>query len=168
MALTSFHFIVMFFILIGVIYDFKTRRIPNLLNLLILVICLVLSAVLGVSSSFLLFTLGVFTSFGLGTISFALRILGGGDIKLLLALSPLFGWQENIELYFYSFLWGAGLGLVNSLLKNESKLVLFNLFSLIKYRNSADIKTSPIPFSVAILFGYLSLVLAQAKGISLL
>jgi prepilin peptidase CpaA len=71
-------------------WDLAYRRIPNLLNLAAISLALALSASRG-SPQLALSLKGMAMGLGIGLIPFALRMLGGGDVKSLMALGAFAG-----------------------------------------------------------------------------
>lgn len=84
------------------------------------------------------------------------KTLGGGDVKLLIAISPLFAWLDFGGLLIYSLFWGAILGLVSVLVRGEIKSFAQNLSGMALKNPIDPAKLHKIPFTVAILFGFLS------------
>jgi prepilin peptidase CpaA len=71
-------------------WDLAYHRIPNLLNLAAILMALALSASRG--TPYLVLSLkGIAMGTGIGLVPFALRMLGGGDIKSLMALGAFAG-----------------------------------------------------------------------------
>jgi Flp pilus assembly protein protease CpaA len=100
--------------------------------------------------------------------TFLLRILGGGDIKLILVLSLYLSWLQSCEFIIYSFCWGALFGLIKTGLDRRLNLLFFDTLSLIKKQKNTDTNSNPIPFTVAIMLGFYSEVVALALGVSIL
>ncbi len=87
---------------------------------------------------------------------YLLRILGGGDVKIFIAVSPLLSWQEIAITLFASIVWGALLGVFQVILKGELKSFLHNLFSIFNRNKLPGHVVHKIPFTAALLFGFLS------------
>ncbi len=118
--------IIAYALVVGV-WDFFCRRIPNALSLAALATALTISALAGGKQ--LIFSLkGAALGLGLGLVPFALKILGGGDVKVLTALGSLVGTAALWEIFFYANISLGGLVLLTLL----TKLVV----SLYKSRNS--------------------------------
>ena len=96
-------------------------------------------------------------AFGLGLPLFVLGILGGGDIKLYIAFGLA---TANPSVVFwvliYSFFWGALLGLTQSLLSGNLKLLLGKLVYAFTQNPKDAISVAKIPYTVAFLFGWLT------------
>ncbi len=92
-------------------WDLFRRRIPNVLSLVALACALSISAM--DSTRQLVFSLkGTAMGLGLGLLPFALKILGGGDVKVLAVLGSLVGPTALWEIFFYAILSLSMLGLL--------------------------------------------------------
>ena len=89
------------FILLGiaVVTDVRSRRIPNWLNLLIVVTGLGNAAFSGVPVSFTHALLGMLAGFGILIIPFALGAMGGGDVKMLAGIGAWLGAMATVQVY---------------------------------------------------------------------
>lgn len=168
--------------------DVATRRIPNLLTYPALVLGLVLNVLLApvlrvagadvavvwlgatetATSALLGFGLCAF----LGVVSFIVRGLGGGDVKLIAALGALLGLGTVVGVLFNALLFAGVIGLVNWALQGtlvpRLQVVATNLLATLVTRDGAkDIYPfgrSEAPFGLAVLLG---LLLAEVFGIRL-
>jgi prepilin peptidase CpaA len=86
-------------------FDVRTRRIPNLLCVAFLFVGLVLRAVTGGLGALALGLAGAAIGVALLLAPFALRLLGGGDVKLLGAIG---GWL-GVATIFHAALFGLAL-----------------------------------------------------------
>lgn len=89
-----------------------------------------------------------------GLLIFQLNIMGGGDVKLLIALSLWIGWQPQTLLYF---------GLLVSIAGGVLAifLLLARYFAkLTKYTNLPRVleKNAPIPYGIAIAYAFATLI----------
>jgi prepilin peptidase CpaA len=157
-----------FWLAIACFFDFKSRKVPNKVFLLALASTIIGSLLLRpqLSLTELLLSLGI--TFVVGSVLFALRILGGGDVKIWFAIAALLTWKESIEFILQSFIWGAVLSLLGTLVRGDLTLVLIRVKSLMTFTKSADKSISPIPFTVALLLGYWGMVAMAERGLSLL
>lgn len=87
---------------------------------------------------------------------YLLRVLGGGDVKLLLAASVLMNWQEVLITIFGSMIWGSLLGVLQVILKGQGKAFAHNILALAQRVKPSETAVHKIPYTVALLFGYLS------------
>ncbi len=144
------------FFLIGVIDDLKNRKVHNSLIVAFAIIAIFLRTALTGWSSLPLAVLAVVATIALTLPFFMLGALGGGDIKLLAAAALLSNWQSMIYIFMYSVLWGAVLGLARAILQRRATEILFNLRFMILHRSQQGLQFQTMPFTVAILFGYLT------------
>lgn len=138
----------------SVIDDLMTKKIHNWLIIASLVIAIACIAYSG--SSFFEAGLSFALLFALSAPLFALGALGGGDAKLFMVLSLLMPWSESLNFFFYSMVWGALFGLVRSVLDGKGLLLIKNIFKILKSQNKEEIELQKVPFSIAILFGWLT------------
>ncbi len=116
----------------------------------------------------LVFSFG--TALVLGVPLMLIKALGGGDVKILLAISPLFTWNALIETFVLSLIWGLILGLLIIILNKNFKQFFQNLISLFFKRThkTSQLSLHQIPFSVALFFGWISHLSLIQKGSSFL
>lgn len=146
-------------LLAGVVDDLSTRKVHNVLVLACLGIALVVTVLTPqnpLSQAFL--TLGYVALLGLPLYFFG--VIGGGDYKLMIAISPLVSFDHVFHFYVASLFWGALLGLFATALRGELKAFFSNLYSVIVYRQGIEkVRLQKIPFTVAIFFGFLSVMM---------
>lgn len=149
----------------GVIDDLRSRKIHNKLILIIGGLSLVSVYALPHDRDILHTTLQTliapWLAFGLAFILtlplFGLKVWGGGDAKLFLAVSPLLIWPEIPIFLLTSLAWGAVLGLIRILLSGRMMQMFANLSQLILHRQPVNEQhLTKVPFSVALFFGFLS------------
>ena len=86
--------------------------------------------------------------------------IGAGDMKFMMCFGMLMGINAIFEIFIYSLFWGALIGVLQTLFAgNISKLVDNLTMMAFKVKPA---KTNKIPYTVAILFGWLTL--AQFGG----
>lgn len=143
-------------LLAGVIDDLRSRKVHNKLILGLLPVALV--------SQFLIF--GV-SGIGVAALSFGLALcltvpmvlsgmLGGGDMKLL----AVFGLATNMNAVLWvavlSILFGGLLGLVRAMVSGQGLVLVTNTFRLLKREKIDSAKLHPIPYTVALFFGWIT------------
>ncbi len=150
-------------LLAGVVDDLRSRKVHNEL-------VLVLAAIGAVYT----FWMGGLTGLGWGLLSatcaivvcvplITTRVLGAGDVKLLAAFGLTVQWSSVLWVVAYSILWGALLGVFRSILRGEGLLLLQNTVKIASRKQVDNSQLQKIPYTVALLFGWLthwSLVLA--------
>lgn len=140
-------------LLVAVYLDLTTAKFPNKFFISFLVTNFILFTVLHGFSGFSvsLMTFGV--AFLLLAPIYLTKILGGGDVKLILAVSPALLMDEFISFLFMSFLWAGLFGLLRSLLGGNLKALLVNTIFAAKKITVAE---EAIPFTIGILLGWCS------------
>ena len=89
------------------------------------------------------------------------KAIGAGDMKFMMAFGLLLGVQPIFWVFVYALIWGAVLGLLQSLLSGQFKLLIWKMASL--FQKMKPHSTHKIPYTVAILFGWLTWL--QAGGL---
>jgi len=89
------------------------------------------------------------------------KAIGAGDMKFMMAFGLLMGTQPIFWVFIYALFWGALIGVLQSLFSSELKAVLWKTLGL--FQRMRPTKTNKIPYTVAILFGWLSWF--QAGGV---
>lgn len=92
-------------------WDLARRRIPNLLNLTAMVLALALSASRG-APQLVLSLKGMAMGMGIGLFPFALRLLGGGDVKSLMTLGAFAGPAWTWSCFFGALVAGGVFGVL--------------------------------------------------------
>ena len=116
----------LFGLLVACATDLTQWRIPNALNLVLLVTGLVLNALAGHPSVALI---GLVAAFA---VHFPLWVLGvqkGGDAKLMMALGTLAGWSEMLETTFWKLFLLIPIGLAVLAAKGRTQNLLLALRS---------------------------------------
>ena len=84
---------------IAVLTDVRARRIPNWLNLLIIVTGLTNAIAFGTPVTLSQSLLGFLAGFGILVIPFALGAMGGGDVKMLAGIGTWLGAMATLQVY---------------------------------------------------------------------
>lgn len=139
----------------SLIFDLWTKKIPNPLLLAFTGVSLILVGTtqgLGALPWALLKTL---ISFLFLLPIYILRIIGGGDVKLVLVLSIIMFLENLLYTVCVSFICGGILGLVKSVVDRKFYILLWNLRSILKrepyYRDNLNF----FPFSVSLFLAWL-------------
>jgi len=143
-------------LLAGVADDLRSRKVHNQIALLGFVFglgCVV--AVQGLSG-FMVAGLSLLTAIAAVMPLYAMKAIGGGDVKLFLAVSVLLNWQQVLIALLGSLIWGSLLGIFQVILKGEGKVFLQNLFAIFKRTKLPEQKTHKVPFTIALLLGFLT------------
>lgn len=156
-------------LLLAVIDDIASRKIHNKLLLILTPITLGL-LVWHLQGNFLdhlgQSALGIFLSI-IVVLPFVLsKILGAGDLKLLMLLSLVLSPQVLFQIFIFSFVWASLLGLVQIILAGQLSSLITNLVNLKKLKENKELHT--IPFSVALFFSWSSIVVLKFRFIDFL
>jgi prepilin peptidase CpaA len=145
-------------------WDVTTGRIPNALTLTGLAAALILRAPLGIEQ-FLQGLGGLGLGFGIALVLYALRAIGGGDVKLLAGVGGFLGSSEVLGALGLIAVLGAGFALLVVSLRGLLPLLVFNTLELIKswltlgragpIRRSDASQALSIPYAVPIAVGTL-------------
>lgn len=85
----------------AVVFDLRTRQIPDTLSVCLLILALVATAFRLHAVSWLDLALGAAVGLGAGVILFQLGGFGGGDVKLLTTLGAVLGFRDELHVLFY-------------------------------------------------------------------
>jgi prepilin peptidase CpaA len=152
--------------------DLKSRRIPNFLTGAVLVAGLALHATQGWRSLAISIALFVVVFF-LGTLLFSLKLIGGGDVKLLAAAAATLGWPDTAAFLFYTVIAGGLLGIIISTARGRLRPVLANLrLMILPMLSGSRPATVPsavgkMPYALAIFAGAATLAVAHSFGLTL-
>jgi prepilin peptidase CpaA len=98
-------------LLMACIFDVRDRRVPQLVNGLILGGGLLYQLSLNGLAGALTSLLGALMCLGLLIVPFALYVYRGGDVKLCLGVGAWLGWEDALWFIAYGVLLGGALGL---------------------------------------------------------
>jgi prepilin peptidase CpaA len=149
----------------AVVTDLRTKKVPNRLIVGAFVVALLAMIAIDGFAGYLplLASLGTALVFSLPL--YFVRAIGGGDFKLILVTALFMNWHGVIVMVVSSMLWGSLLGVTQAVLKGHGKQLATNLFSiLMKVKPDAQL-LHKMPFTVAILFGWLTHLTFQATGV---
>lgn len=141
---------------VGVVDDLRSRKVHNWLAVLCFAIALASSFYFeswyGLQTGLLSAAVALAVSAPL----FYFKILGGGDIKLFVAFAASVSWTAALMTGFYSLIWGAIFGLIQALMQKQGIALFNNLMTLAIQRKSEGLSLHKIPFTVALLVGWLT------------
>jgi prepilin peptidase CpaA len=156
--------IIVVFVCTAAWWDATADRIPNALTVMGLAAALILRAPLGVDQ--LLQGLGgLGLAFGISMVLYALRAIGGGDVKLLAGVGAFLGSTEIMGALGLIAVLGAAYALLNVSRRGLLPLLVFNTLDLMKswlslgragsIRKPASPSALTIPYGVPIAVGTL-------------
>ena len=138
--------------------DVTRRRIPNQLPALLLCTGFLLQATHGWQSAVVSIVLFL-GAFAFGTFLFSLKLLGGGDVKLIAAACAALGWPLAAGFLLYTILAGGLLGISIAVARGRLRPVFENVKSL-AFPLLSGVRPAPIssavgtmPYGLAIFAG---------------
>lgn len=143
-------------LILGVVSDLRSRKIPNKLNLILYITSLIYVFVYAGFSGVMT---GVVSSLIICAIMFpmvAAKIIGAGDLKLMLPFAVCIQYGIVFWVLIYSLFWAAVLGVIRVLIQGQIKTLFQNMVTITTTKSDENIKLHTLPFSVALLFGWLS------------
>ncbi len=151
----GFHYILPSLILsAGVVDDLRSRKVHNWLSMSLLAIAAVAVLISGGFSGLMTASLGVVILLAVLAPLVLLGVIGGGDMKLMLAFTMATSWQIGASVLLYSLVWGALFGVDKVLASHPPSVVLAKLQHPTQIRLNAD--AMKIPYTVALLLGWLT------------
>jgi prepilin peptidase CpaA len=159
-----------YFVLACTTDTFKSK-IPNLLNLSLLVAGITINTMVFGMQGLLLALAGLALGFGLLLLPYLMGGIGAGDVKALSALGALIGPYALLHVFVYMAFWGGGFAVLHYLYKADLKKVFHDgwhsVCASILSRQVPGISPSSteprrgalrFPYSAAIALGYYSFI----------
>ena len=150
---------------VGVGDDLRSRKIHNKLILILLPLALMgtflLKGVSGVLTGGISALLALVMSIPLNLA----KIIGGGDLKLLVVFSFTVTWMEAGLSLLYALPWALLLGMFKIALDKKLRDFIANLMVLVKFQKPVVSTLHTIPFSLALFFGWLTCVSLKKGGL---
>lgn len=95
---------------------------------------------------------------------YLMKAISSGDFKIF----ALFGLSANVDAviftFIFSLIWGSLLGVVRALFNKQGDVLLSNFIKIIKLQKPEPHSLHQIPFTVALLAGWVSYVLYSGYG----
>jgi prepilin peptidase CpaA len=140
-------------ILVVVYTDLKSYLIPNWINGVILMLYPAFYFTAPEPIAWQIPVYGFLFCFALGFATFAVRMMGGGDCKLFIALGPWVGWSDTMMhfiLYFtlYGLLMSVILAVIRGCIAKERTESVPEIFR----------RKAPIPYGLAIGAGFITVL----------
>jgi prepilin peptidase CpaA len=147
---------------VAICTDVRLRKIPNWLTAALAASALALHLPQGWSVAGSALAAGIII-FILGTVAHSVRILGGGDVKLLAAGAVAVGYPDCTLFVLYTFLGGGVLAVVFALVQGRLRTTLTNVRTLAQTRTPLDeaAPSAKMPYAIAIAFGAVVVALAH-------
>ena len=156
-------------ILLGaVIMDLRTRKVSNRFVVAAFVLSLFVAIASGSFSSVWTALGSVMAACIIVLPIYLLRAIGGGDFKLIIAISPLLTWDSTLIVVAAAMVWGSILGVFSALTHGQIKNLGQNMLGIFTKNKPKLEHLHRIPFTVAILFGWVTLLIFQKFGMGIL
>ena len=97
---------------------------------------------------------------------YILKAVGAGDVKLLMVISLFLAWDQVATMIVAALVWGSLLGIFRVILSGSLKQFLTNLILILSFKKNESQKLNQVPFTVAILFGFLTSISLSIAGVS--
>ena len=143
MFMETKHIAVLLIALVACITDLRTRRIPNVLTFGAAAAGLAFHALLPQGDGLVGAVLGLVVGIAVFFIPFALRGMGGGDVKLLGALGAWLGVSEIVWLALYTGVAGGVMAIIVSLASGYLGQALSNVKLLLMHWRVAGLRALP-------------------------
>lgn len=143
-------------LLLGAVDDIRSRKVHNRLIAGIFISSLIVVTIVDGKIGLLDSLFSILTAFISVLPLYLLKALGGGDVKLFTAVSPLLTWKAVLVMLLGSLVWGALLGLFQVLLKGQGKALVQNMLGIFLRNKPAEQNLHKIPYTIALLFGFLT------------
>jgi len=155
-------------LLTGVIDDMRSRKVHNQLIIALLVLTLTVQIISGGTDGLLSGAIGLGAALVFCLPLVLARVIGAGDMKLLAVFGLSTHWTAVGAVLFLSLFWGAVLGVARAALKGELTMLLYSTASIAMRKKPPHASLQSIPYSVALLFGWLSyLTVVRLQGVGL-
>lgn len=153
-------------LLAGVIDDLRSRKVHNRLVVTLMVIAMVSSFAMWGFHGVIFGLIAALVAVGIGVPLVIAGVIGAGDMKLMVAFGLATSWTAVLWVFIYSLIWGAALGVFRALLRGEGRVLLVSTMSVAMFKKSSPLPLQKIPYTVALFFGWLTLMsLTQFGGL---
>lgn len=164
----ALHLIIPSLILIaGIINDLKSRRVRNQLVLLLSAVAIANVIYFSGWEGLKWGAISLLVALGCCLPLVLSRIMGAGDMKVLMAFAIGISPMSVFLVVIYSFFWGALLGIFQVILKGELKNLIQNTLAIVYGGKGAvsEEKLHSVPYTIALFLGWLTqLSLTQFNG----
>jgi prepilin peptidase CpaA len=150
-------------LLVAVIFDVKTYKIPNE--------WVVISIILALLSSYYFYdfeglkqgAMGAGIAIMMMLPLVLLGVLGAGDMKLMFAFGLASTYPAVFTVIVFSFLWAAIVGLLFAVLKGRAVELLMHMFRIVTTGQSDKEGLQKIPYTIALMLGWITFLILGFK-----
>lgn len=152
-------------LLVGVVDDIRSRKVHNWLAIGLLIAAamsqFVYAGIGGVGQGLL----GAGAAFLACLPLVKARIVGGGDLKLMVAFGMATSWPIALSVIVWSLVWGALLGLIRATVAGELPKLLMSTYNVATKNKPPEATLHKIPYTIALMFAWLTVMtLARLPG----
>ncbi len=144
-------------------FDIKSRKVPNAFVLVVLALALVFSVFISSVDkvdtlfSFLTALLITFPLWSIGA-------MGAGDVKIFAVFGLLASTQTVVNVFIFSIFIAAAIGVIKSILEGHAYYFISNFKKILTLQKPEKQTLSKIPFTVALLLGWISFLIYDHFG----
>jgi prepilin peptidase CpaA len=142
----------------GVVDDFRSRKFHNELFLACVALAAISVLIVGGVQAFPIALLGLLAGVAVFLPLVLMKIIGAGDMKLMAAFGLAAGWDAVLHVALYGLIWGALFGVLATVFRGEGRTLAYNMVSIVTFRERKGLVLHKIPFTIAILMGWLSVL----------
>ncbi len=143
-------------LLAGVVDDLKTRKFHNWLFLTCSAIAFITIFILAGPQGLIRASLGFFSGFFILLPLVMLKIVGGGDLKLMAAFGAATDWNAVLMVSVYALFWGGLFGLIRIVVAKQAPAFARNMMQIVLFKSTKGIEVHTIPYTVALAFGWVT------------
>lgn len=155
------HLICSLALVYGAVEDLRTKKIKNSTNIAIFCIGLLISLSPLSSTGFFDALTAIGFAIAIMLPLFFLRVLGGGDVKLFVAVSPLITTSGILYSWCAAMIWGVLFGLTLTILNGRFKMFITNMKMISMKIRPVESSLQKIPFSIALVCGFFSFLIGK-------
>lgn len=143
----------------SVVDDLKTKKVHNWLILTMAGIAVLYQLIINGLAGLGQGALGMLVAILVCLPLVLVKGLGAGDLKVLAVLGLATNWNVAVWTAFFSLVWGALFGVLQAVFSGQALVLAKNTFDLLKKSTRTEVKNlHRIPYTVALLFGWLTYV----------
>ncbi len=144
--------------------DIKYKKVYNVFIVASFLIILANHLIFGNKEILLEGGAGLVMAFVLTLPLYLMKAMGGGDIKIF----AVFGFSTNTDAVLFTFLaslvWGSVLGIIRAIFNKQGDVLLSNFIKIIKFQKPERHTLHQIPYTVALLAGWVSYTIYVSYG----
>lgn len=144
--------------------DIKYKKVYNTFVVISFFAVLAYHLIFGTKGFILEGGAGLVMAFVLTLPLYLMKAMGGGDVKIF----TVFGFATNTDAVLFTFLaslvWGSLLGIIRAIFNNQGDVLFSNFVKVIKFQKPERHTLHQIPYTVALLAGWVSYIIYTSYG----